>query len=89
MPGFRAHVRFAMDHRWAPEQMSAFVDQDLAPRQRTRMERHLAECRRCRRLLAGLRLVVAALRRLPVPREGEATRILASVRVRLSEPPSP
>jgi anti-sigma factor RsiW len=86
MEGFLGRLRFASDHRWAPGRMSAFLDQDLTARQRSRMERHVSKCSRCRRLLAGLRLVVAALHRLPAPPDGDATRIAASVRVRLSEP---
>jgi anti-sigma factor RsiW len=86
MDAFLARLRFAIDHRWAPGRMSAFLDHDLTPHQRTRMERHVGECRRCRSLLSGLQLVVAALHRLPAPSDGDATRIVASVRVHLSEP---
>jgi hypothetical protein len=86
MPDVLARLRFASDHRWAPARMSAFVDQDLTAHQRMRMERHVSECRRCRGLLTGLRLVVAALHRLPSPPDGDVARIAASVRVRLSEP---
>jgi anti-sigma factor RsiW len=85
MHDFLVRMRFASDHRWAPARMSAFLDHDLTARRRTRMERHLSECRRCRSLLTGLQLVVAALHRLPAPQDGDATRIAASVRVRLSE----
>lgn len=80
-----ARLRFATDHRWAPPRMSAFLDHDLTERQRARMERHVSECRRCRSLLTGLELVVAALSRLPPPTDGDAPQIAASVRVRLSE----
>ena len=52
------------------------------------MERHLAECGDCRRLLAGLRAVVDGLRRLPTPGGGlDAVQIAGLVRGRLDEPP--
>ena len=52
------------------------------------MERHLAECHDCRRLLAGLRAVVGGLGRLPAPGGGAgAAQIAAAVRGRLDEPP--
>jgi hypothetical protein len=86
MPNVLDRLRFARDHRWAPARMSAFLDHDLTAHQHVRMERHLGECRRCRGLLTGLQLVVAALHRLPSPPDGDVTRITASVRVRLSEP---
>jgi len=48
------------------------------------MERHLSECAKCRRLLAGLRDTVDALHRLASPRGGvDAFAIAASVRSRL------
>ena len=43
------------------------------------MERHLAECEDCRRLLAGLRAVVDGLHRLPTPGGGlDAVQIAAA-----------
>jgi anti-sigma factor RsiW len=82
--------RFRRDHRWAPGRMSDFLDGDLAARGRTRMERHLGECAQCRRLLAGLRLTLAALHRLPVPGgRVDALELAASVRVRLARPSEP
>jgi anti-sigma factor RsiW len=64
--------------------MSDFLDGELAPRRRRRMEHHLAECAECRRLLAGLRRTVDALRRLGTP-TADAHQIAASVRARLRE----
>ena len=81
-------ARFERDHQWAPEHMSGFLDGDLTARARTRMERHLAECGDCRRLLAGLRAVVDGLRRLSAPGGGlDAVQIAGLVRGRLDEPP--
>jgi anti-sigma factor RsiW len=66
--------------------MSDYLDDELAPAGRTRMERHLGECAECRRLLAGLRRIVDGLHRLSAPsREVNALQIAASVRARLRE----
>jgi anti-sigma factor RsiW len=50
--------------------MSAYLDGELQTGSRRRMEDHLGECVECRRLIAGLRLVIGALHRLPVPGSG-------------------
>ena len=83
-------VRFKRDHSWAPGRMSDYLDGDLAPTGRSRMERHTRDCPECERLLAGLRAVIAGLGRLPVPDGGaDGVRIAAAVRGRLGEPPPP
>ena len=72
--------------------MSGYLDGDLAARARARMERHLGECHDCRRLLAGLRVVVDGLHRLRAPSGGaDAVQIASAVRLRLRlrEPPRP
>jgi len=79
--------RFDRDHLWAPGRMSGYLDGDLGARAVARMERHLAACQDCRRLLAGLRAVVGGLHRLPAPGGGlGAVQIAGSVRGRLNEP---
>jgi anti-sigma factor RsiW len=66
--------------------MSDYLDGDLAPAGRTRMERHLDECAECRRLLAGLRRTLDGLHRLAAPSAGaDALQIATSVRARLRE----
>ena len=83
-------LRFARDHRWAPVRMSEYVDDELAPPARQRMERHARECPECERVLAGLLALVRGLGRLPVPRgEVHAAQLAAAVRARLDEPPAP
>ena len=83
-------ARFRLDHRWAPEHMSGYLDGELASSALERLERHVSECEECRRLLAGLRGMLDALHRLPAPSGGrDAVQIAASVRLRLRErPPS-
>ena len=68
--------------------MSEYLDDELAPRERARLERHAHDCPECERLLAGLRAVVHGLGRLSTPAGGPgAARIAAAVRGRLGEPP--
>jgi anti-sigma factor RsiW len=89
MSEFLSRARFARDHRWAPGRMSAYLDGELAPSHRVRMERHVSECVECRRLLAGLHQVVGWLHRLPAPGGGaDALQVAAAVRLRLKEPPA-
>lgn len=79
--------RFLRDHRWAPNRMSEYIDGELGSDQRTRMERHLGECPECRRLLAGLRRTIAALRRATaVADRVDPRQVAAVVRARLAEP---
>jgi anti-sigma factor RsiW len=86
MSGWLERARFRRDHRWAPARMSDYLDGELTPENRTRMERHLGECQDCRRLLAGLRRIVQGLHFLPPPGAGvHGARIAVSVRTRLDE----
>jgi anti-sigma factor RsiW len=86
MSGLLDRERFKRDHRWAPGRMSDYVDGELAPSGRARMDHHLAECDQCRRLLAGLRRTLDGLHRLAAPDGGaDVVQIAASVRVRLGE----
>jgi anti-sigma factor RsiW len=83
-------TRFRLDHRWTPGHMSDFLDGELAPKGRVRVERHVRECVECRRLLADLHGMLDALHRLPAPAgEVNALQIAASVRLRLNEPAAP
>ena len=90
MSSFSDRVRFRWDHRWAPGHMSAYLDGELAAGQGRRMEHHVRDCPECRSLLAGLREMLDALRRLPAPPDvPDPLQIAASVRLRLREPPAP
>ena len=69
--------------------MSEYLDAELGPGARARMEGHVADCQACRRLLAELRRTVDALHRLPAPSGNvDPVGIAASVRLRLREPPA-
>ena len=87
MHEFFSRPRFWLDHRWAPDHMSEYLDGALASAGRERMERHLGECRDCHTVFGELRLMIERLGRLPSPKGGSAVRITAAVRVRLREPP--
>ena len=89
MSQFFDRAQFGRDHRWAPGRMSDYLDGDLAAGAVARMDRHVAECEDCRKWLASLRAMLDVLQRLPAPSEGKvALQIAASVRARLSEPPT-
>lgn len=67
--------------------MSDYLDAELSSRRRQRMERHVKECKECRRLLGGLRAMLGVLHSLRAPSGGvDATGMAASVRLRLGEP---
>jgi anti-sigma factor RsiW len=68
-------------HRWASARLSAYVDGELSPRQRRRLERHAARCPDCTGTLRSLLRVIHALRTLPRPPDGQvADRVVARLR---------
>jgi anti-sigma factor RsiW len=88
MSEFFDRMRFGCDCRGAHGHMSDYLDGELAASRRHRMQRHADVCSQCRRVLATLRRMVGALRRVPPSTGGaDAREIAASVRRRLSEPP--
>jgi len=59
------------EHQRVEEMLSAYIDGELTPEERARVERHLAQCEACARNLRTLRQTVGLLRELPtvpVPR---------------------
>ncbi len=52
-------------HRRRRDQLSAYIDGELDASAAERLERHLAECGRCRQEMEQLRATVAALQELP------------------------
>lgn len=66
--------------------MSDYLDGELPPAGRVRMEHHLGECAECRRLLAGLRRTLDGLHRLAGPSPGvDGVQIAALVRARMTQ----
>lgn len=60
MPG----ARFLVDHRFTRRHLSAYVEPDLEAPQRRRVERHLAECPDCDRMLRSLQRLMSELPRM-------------------------
>jgi anti-sigma factor (TIGR02949 family) len=90
MSGYFDRLRHDCGCRWARDHMSDYLDGELPPSPRSRMERHVEECAKCRGVLGTLSRMLSALRRVPPPAGGaDARRIAASVRRRLGEPPPP
>lgn len=56
------------EHERARENLSAFLDGQLPPQERARVERHLQECTDCRAELASLRQTVELLHQVPAVR---------------------
>jgi anti-sigma factor RsiW len=79
-------ARFRRDHRWTPEHLSDYVDEDLSPHSRTRLQRHVDQCPDCNRALVTLQSVLDRLHRMPRPEAGEMPDIVSAVRRRLHEP---
>jgi anti-sigma factor RsiW len=79
-------LRFAVDHRRVPGQMSAYLDGDLGTQGRARVERHTGRCPQCRRLLEGLRETVGLLRAQSPARERAPAQLVAAVRAAMREP---
>jgi anti-sigma factor RsiW len=61
MMGPLGMMRFYRDHRWTHQHLSEYLDGELAPRERERVERHVGMCPECRRVLATLKRMLAGL----------------------------
>lgn len=59
--------RFMREHRWTDVHLSAYLDDDLAPGERQRVEVHVGLCPECRRVLQTLRKTVEGLMALRTP----------------------
>jgi anti-sigma factor RsiW len=79
-------LRFALDHRWAPDRMSEYLDAELDPRDRDRLERHARDCPECEQLLRELKAILVELGSMRGGAGGEvAAAVLAGVHERLAE----
>ena len=76
--------RFMREHDWTHARLSQYLDQELSPDERERLEEHVSVCPQCRRVLATLRRTVEGLMRLgQEPRPGVAEGVIQRLR---SEP---
>ncbi len=81
------HRRFRLDHRWAPRNVSLYLDGELRSSERKRLEHHVDDCPECRELLRELSALIVKLGTLRDDRGAPvAQAILSSVRDRLDEP---
>ena len=51
-----------MDHKEAVELLAAYLDNEIASKERQELETHVAQCQRCRKELETLKRAQAALR---------------------------
>ncbi|MBC7233364.1 MAG: zf-HC2 domain-containing protein [Chloroflexi bacterium] len=70
------------EHEFCQEELSAFLDGALTPRERRRVEKHLEQCAACRRDLASLQQTVALLRAAPMVKPPRSFLLPASERAR-------
>jgi anti-sigma factor RsiW len=56
-----------LDHQWSQQHLSHYVEGDLRPRARRRLDRHARECVDCGRGIRAMRALVQALRGLDGP----------------------
>lgn len=59
-----ARRRFMRDHHFAQARMSQYVDEELPPGERRRVEEHVGVCPQCRHVLATLKRTIEGLQRL-------------------------
>ena len=76
-----AKARFKLDHRWTGAHMSDYLDGNLGPRERRRLEEHVHWCPECRHLLETLRRTVEGLMGLrPAPDPSVASGVIERLR---------
>jgi anti-sigma factor RsiW len=56
-----AKRRFMRDHHWTQKHLSDYLDGELPPRERERVEEHVHWCPECRRALETLRRTLKGL----------------------------
>jgi anti-sigma factor RsiW len=88
MPRLRHHLRFLVDHRWTPQHASEYLDGELGPAGRRRVERHTEDCPECGELLRNLRALIGALGTIGRDEpQVVAAAVLASIQRRLGDLP--
>ena len=73
--------RYMREHRWTHAHLSDYLDEDLSPEERRRVEEHVGICPHCRRVLRTLRRTLESLVDLPrEPRPGLADGVIDRLR---------
>jgi hypothetical protein len=77
------------EHQWVEESLSAYLDGELTPAEKSRVEQHLQECRACAQNLATLRQTVSLLKELPAKRAPRSFAVKpVTIRARRAAPPA-
>jgi predicted anti-sigma-YlaC factor YlaD len=73
--------RFMREHRWTHAHLSDYLDDELTPRERRRVDEHVGMCPQCRRVLRTLRRTLESLMELSAePRPAVAEGVLRRLR---------
>jgi anti-sigma factor RsiW len=73
--------RFMREHRWTHTHLSDYLDEELSPGERERVEEHVGMCPHCRRVLRTLRRTLEGLMELPPePRPSVADGVIERLR---------
>ena len=81
----RLRIRFWRDHRFTPGHLSAYLDDELVPRSRARIQRHVGDCPECHGALQTLERMLGLLQRVPPISSTERPDIASAVRRRLHD----
>ena len=76
------------DHRWSQQHLSHYVEGELHPRARRRLDRHARDCVDCGRGLRAMRALVHSLQGLDGPAGVHAPATIFD-RARLARPGAP
>jgi anti-sigma factor RsiW len=78
---FLARRRYMHEHRWTNAHLSEYLDRQLTPKERERVEAHASICPHCSRVLATLRRTLEGLHLLRAqPETGVAEGVIARLR---------
>jgi anti-sigma factor RsiW len=73
--------RYMREHRWTHAHLSDYLDEELSPEERRRVEEHVGICPHCRRVLRTLRRTLESLMELPAePRPRVADGVIERLR---------
>jgi hypothetical protein len=78
---YLARRRYMREHRWTHAHLSEYLDRQLTPKKRERVEAHASICPYCSRVLATLRRTLEGLHLLRAqPQTGVAEGVIARLR---------
>jgi anti-sigma factor RsiW len=85
--GLLGRMRFMREHRWTHSHLSEYLDEELTPRERARVDEHVGICPHCHRVLATLKRTLVGLRALREERPPEvAEKVIEQLRGEGSQP---